>query len=253
MASKKIYGMVFIARRAINIIILHNNMNKDFEFIKWFYYLDKDICYKTNIIKIKPIVTKFILYNNKIILNLLYKIFREKQKDKTNIHYFLHLIDQKYYSLNIDTYRDFISFVNKKNNIELFKKSMTNDETLYLIQQEYFNENINQIEKYEITIWSKKTRSINLISSENSKKRTIEIYKYIKEFIKEFLYKNVISNLPYKNYNVILHCCFNNDYIIKCLIYNICIPNISGSTNSFFIVPTKRLHEYKGPNKYIKI
>lgn len=228
-------------------------MNKSFEFIKWFYYLDKDICYKTNIIKIKSIISEFILYNNKFVLNLLYKIFRENKKDNKNIHCFLHLIDQKYYSLNISTYRDFISFFNQKNNIELFKKSIKNNETLYLIQQEYFNGNIHQIEKYEITIWSKKVRSINLISSKNCKKRAIEIYKCIKDFIKEFLYENVISNLPYDNYNVILHCFFNNDYIIKCLVYNLYISKISGATNSFLILPTKRLHEYKGPNKYIKI
>lgn len=253
MASKKIYEVVFVARRTRNIIISNNNMNKSFEFIKWFYHLDKDICYKTNIIKIKSIISEFILYNDKIILNLLYKIFRENKKDKKNIHYFLHLIDQKYYSLNISTYQDFINFFNQKNNIELFKKSIKNNKTLYLIQQEYFNENIHQIEKYEITIWTKKVRSINLVSSKKCKKRTVEIYKCIKEFIKEFLYENVISNLPYYNYNVILHCFFNNDYIIKCLVYNLYITNISGSANSFFILPTKRLHEYKGPNKYIKI
>lgn len=253
MASKKIYGVVFVAKRTRNIIILNNNMNKSFEFIKWFYYLDEDICYKTNIIKIKPIVSEFILYNNKIVLNLLYKIFKENKKDKKNIHYFLHLIDQKYYLLNINTYRDFINFFNQKNNIKLLKKSMKNNETLYLIQQEYFNKNIHQIEKYEITIWSKKVRSIDLISSENSNKRTVEIYKCIKEFIKEFLYENVIPNLPYDNYNIILHCFFDNDYIIKCLVYNLYITNISGTTNSFLILPTNRLYEYKGPNKYIKI
>ena len=229
-----------------------DKLNKLFQFTKWYYYLDEEVCYKTNIIKIKSSISKLILSKNKTVINLLYKIIKDYEKYNTNLHYFLHLMDNKHYSLKINTCADFIDFIYEKNNIELLKESIKDNKTLYLIQQKYMS-NKCQIEKYNITIWANKIRSINLISSQNCNKRTIEIYKCIKDFIKEFLNKYVISNLPYNNYNIILHCCFDCDFIIKCVIYNICVPNISGISNSFLILPTERLIEYKGPNKYIKI
>lgn len=230
-----------------------NKLNRFYQFAKWYYYLDETVCYKTNIIKIKPSISELLLSKNKKIINLLYKIIKEYKKNNYKIHYFLHLIDDKHYLKQINNQLNFTDFIYQKNNIELIKESINDNQNLYLIQQEYIDDNKCQMEKYDVTIWAKKIRSINLISSQNCKKRTIEIYKCIKNFIKEFLNKYAISILPYYNYNIILHCCFDYDYIIKCVIYDVCISSISGVSNSFLILPTERLIEYEGPNKYIKI
>ena len=88
-----------------------DKLNKLFQFTKWYYYLDEEVCYKTNIIKIKSSISKLILSKNKTVINLLYKIIKDYEKYNTNLHYFLHLMDNKHYSLKINTCVDFIVYL----------------------------------------------------------------------------------------------------------------------------------------------
>ena len=235
-----------------------------FTFQKWFYYLDPDICYDTNIIKINHHSIGLILNKNDRIIHLLYKIFNDLRKGKTSLMYYLHLLSNVHQERNINNLVEFTDFLHKKENYELLKENYENKTIVYIIQQYSPNKKYDQFEIYRVTILDKKIRVIYFVNSYNCDKKTAEIYKCIKKYLINFIDTYVIDRLHYYNYNLDIDVHYENGYIKTCKVFNVTPPKFRtivypdctdqrSLLTSTMIIPSEQFINFTGTQKIIQI